>query len=283
MKTWLLTWNPKKWNWPDLGLTARRTRQHVRFADQWSCAQNKSIRPGDRIFLIKLGTEPRGIIGAGQATSKPFWDGPWEGKPNDKQTRYVALEWDSLLDATQNPLSIFLLKKSPLSKMHWSPQASGITISPEIASSLESIWDRHYRRVSKSIPRQLSLKNKVKGHEQIDEELFAFEGTVQNQFVKHRRRESRLRDQKIIDALRAGNLKCEVPGCGFDFERVYGSIGAGFAEVHHRRGLARSGPTKTKLTDLAIVCANCHRMIHRGGKCRHLDTIIPRAKRGKRK
>jgi 5-methylcytosine-specific restriction protein A len=52
--------------------------------------------------------------------------------------------------------------------------------------------------------------------------------------------------------------------CDFDFARVYGELGVGFAECHHLVPLAElPGVRRTRLTDLAIVCANCHRMLHR--------------------
>lgn len=54
--------------------------------------------------------------------------------------------------------------------------------------------------------------------------------------------------------------------CGFDYELVYGDWGAGFAEVHHLVALggAESAVRATNPdTDLAVVCANCHRMLHR--------------------
>ncbi len=57
-------------------------------------------------------------------------------------------------------------------------------------------------------------------------------------------------------------LACE--SCGFDFLEFYGEIGRGFAECHHVVPLADAAFTrKTRLADLAIVCANCHRMLHR--------------------
>lgn len=82
--------------------------------------------------------------------------------------------------------------------------------------------------------------------------------------VQHARRE---RDPKLraakLSSVRAagGQIACEV--CGFDFESRYGDVGAGYIEVHHVRPLHDSGPTKTRLADLALLCANCHRMIHR--------------------
>lgn len=79
---------------------------------------------------------------------------------------------------------------------------------------------------------------------------------------EHRRRE---RNAAIVRAKReqvrlsTGKLECEV--CGFDFSTIYG---IDFCEVHHLRPLAESnGPVETKLDDLAVVCSNCHRVIHR--------------------
>ena len=79
---------------------------------------------------------------------------------------------------------------------------------------------------------------------------------------------SRERRSEIVTAKKAhvvkttGSLKCEV--CEFDFKERYGSIGEGFCEVHHKLPLSSlDEETETKLEDLAILCSNCHRMIHR--------------------
>jgi len=78
-----------------------------------------------------------------------------------------------------------------------------------------------------------------------------------------RERDPKLRRAKIDAVLaRHGRVACEV--CGFDFERTYGTRGARYAECHHVVPLHASGETKTRLADLAVLCANCHRMIHRG-------------------
>jgi hypothetical protein len=113
----------------------------------------------------------------------------------------------------------------------------------------------------------------------IDEpEIAALEGAARMALVRHRKREQSLRDAKISEARKFGNdsLKCEVPGCGFDFKAVYGELGRDYAQVHHLKPLGkRTTPSETILSDLAIVCANCHAMIHRGGKCRPLQNLIP--------
>src|SRR5438105_2747495 len=47
------------------------------------------------------------------------------------------------------------------------------------------------------------------------------------------------------------------------FRNPDGSVGEGFIECHHTRPLSDSGPTRTALKELALVCSNCHRMLHR--------------------
>lgn len=79
-----------------------------------------------------------------------------------------------------------------------------------------------------------------------------------------RERDRRAREQAMrAYRLRTGGTACSI--CSFDFEQVYGEIGVDFAEVHHAGPLAlrpeEGGPTR--LRDLVVVCANCHRMLHR--------------------
>ena len=96
-----------------------------------------------------------------------------------------------------------------------------------------------------------------------DDEEDAPEGAVLTREHRSRERSRRLIQRKKAVVLAAsGRLACE--GCGFDFERTYGELGSGFAECHHTRPVSELKPgQRTRLADLAIVCANCHRMIHR--------------------
>lgn len=59
----------------------------------------------------------------------------------------------------------------------------------------------------------------------------------------------------------AASLDCEI--CGFSFVRVYGNAAGDYCEVHHLLPLSDAEDVaQTRLEDLAIVCANCHRVIH---------------------
>jgi 5-methylcytosine-specific restriction protein A len=75
---------------------------------------------------------------------------------------------------------------------------------------------------------------------------------------------TKAREKKEAVLQKTGCLTCEA--CGFDFFERYGERGYGYIECHHRIPLSESGPTQTRLEDLALVCSNCHRMIHRRRK-----------------
>lgn len=59
-----------------------------------------------------------------------------------------------------------------------------------------------------------------------------------------------------------GKLFCEV--CEFDFQQYYGELGHGYIEGHHTKPVSEMDDNQeTKVEDIALVCANCHRMLHR--------------------
>lgn len=60
-----------------------------------------------------------------------------------------------------------------------------------------------------------------------------------------------------------GKIVCEI--CDFDFEQRYGKRGKDFIEGHHKKPISEFTDTGgiTNIEDIALVCSNCHRMIHR--------------------
>lgn len=91
----------------------------------------------------------------------------------------------------------------------------------------------------------------------------------------HRRKE---RDRKLVKIAkrlfrrRHGALFCEC--CSMDFERTYGDLGRDYIEAHHRVPLSQlEGHTETTPDDLAMLCADCHRMVHRTDDC-SIDEVL---------
>ena len=80
----------------------------------------------------------------------------------------------------------------------------------------------------------------------------------------HREVEYKSRDQRIVtEKKKKSGYICEC--CDFNFRETYGELGKEYIECHHIKPLAdfcKEGE-KVGLEDLAALCANCHRMIHR--------------------
>lgn len=98
-----------------------------------------------------------------------------------------------------------------------------------------------------------------------DEDEGVAEGDIIYRLHKFRERAPGLAAKKRREVLNAtGALCCEV--CDVDFNGTFAGRGVGALEVHHISPIALSKKgRKTKTRDLALVCANCHRMLHRGG------------------
>lgn len=84
-------------------------------------------------------------------------------------------------------------------------------------------------------------------------------------YAKHKRYE---RSAKVVKLAKErfkkkyGRLFCEV--CRFDFHATYGSLGENFIEAHHTVPVCEMlGNSETRPEHLMMLCANCHRMVHR--------------------
>ena len=81
-----------------------------------------------------------------------------------------------------------------------------------------------------------------------------------------------VKEKKLWALDKFGKLQCEV--CEFDFYEVYGEIGKDFIECHHLKPLSEiSRQEIIRIEDLALVCSNCHRMIHRESDILSLDEL----------
>jgi len=93
------------------------------------------------------------------------------------------------------------------------------------------------------------------------------EGFPEGRLIE-RKHKSRERNSKLITEVKADFLKkqkrlyCTV--CDFDFEKKYGERGREFIEAHHTKPVSDMIPgQETKKEDIALVCSNCHRILHK--------------------
>ncbi len=76
------------------------------------------------------------------------------------------------------------------------------------------------------------------------------------------RRSSGIKKEMLADLIKLGrSVVCEA--CGFHYREIYGAD-HDFIEAHHRSPLSSNDVERvTTKADLALLCANCHRAIHR--------------------
>lgn len=88
------------------------------------------------------------------------------------------------------------------------------------------------------------------------------EGKIREENHKRRERNTTQIQKAKTNYIAKNGAVCQV--CGFNFKDVYGNVGADYIEAHHTIPVSEMKEgEKTKVKDLAFVCANCHRMLHR--------------------
>jgi len=244
MATFLLVWNPEQWHWwDDLGDSFERSRRY--WYGDWSTGRNKSIRRGDRVFLSRVGREPRGIVASGYATTAVYPDRHWQDQRRKAGVKglYIDVKFETLLNPSREAiLDRSVLDQGVLRSMNWSPRVSGVQIPAPIAAALERAWSRF---LSRGVPpRPVAEPRAIEGLR-----------TETTSYVRGRSRE--LRDLALQDSRGI----CEA--CCVNFGRVLAGKGVRVLQVHHRKQLAAAdSPRLTRLSDLAVLCANCHMLVH---------------------
>jgi 5-methylcytosine-specific restriction protein A len=224
--TYLLTWNPDRWRWTEeevqediANLEELGPEEYQRVqGSNWSIGTNyRRIRPGDRLFLTRLGREPRGIFAFGYAVSYPYQYPHWDQEEGHRAW-YVDVYWDTLLNP-YDPRSMLLRDELEFisAEQRWSPIASGEEINDEVAAKLEAEWQR---LTGASSPLDTSSAD-------ADDAMTLPEGAVRQTSVTRYERNQAARRLCI----KHHGVSCTV--CGFNFEKVYGEVGQGYIEVHH--------------------------------------------------
>ena len=135
--TFLFSWNPIKFSWPEIGEHCELVRKGEKVEDSWTCASHKKIKIGDRAFVSMVGAEPRGIFASGSVSSLPFLS---KNRKGNRAYR-VLINFDVLLDSNKESiLTLDILNMGRMEKQVWTPQASGISIKSELVEELELLW-----------------------------------------------------------------------------------------------------------------------------------------------
>jgi 5-methylcytosine-specific restriction protein A len=262
MPTYLLTWNPEKWNWKDLAKESKSVKEGKGKKGRWSCGNTKKIIKGDRFFLLKQGKLlPKGIFASGFITKSVFEELHWneDSANKGKSTLYVGIKFDTLLNPDTDEIldRDLLIRDEVFSKVNWNTQGSGIEIKPEIALELEEVWQN------------FSKEKDFSFSEEIEEINSFYEGAIKQITVNAYERNTEAR-RKCIEHY---GTDCFI--CGFNFGKTYGEVVEGFIHVHHLYPLSEIGETYkiNPVKDLRPVCPNCHAVIHKNRSAYSIEAV----------
>ena len=140
MATHLFAFNPKLWSWPSLADDIRTLARRGHFDTEWSCGRFRAIEPGSRAFMVRLGVEPKGLIGSGVVMTAPAERDHWieSKRAAGALARSVVLRLDRLFEM---PLITFdELDVPPWRRFRWGVRASGTRLPSTLADALEPWW-----------------------------------------------------------------------------------------------------------------------------------------------
>ena len=207
MSTYLIKWNPNKWNWKMLVHDVEQVCCKGFIDDRWSCGNTKRISRGDRVFLMKTGVAPRGIMASGIVTEGSHMATHWDpSRPNDTAL-CIGVRFDALLDPERDGiLAVEQLQTKYLAVYRWHLQSGGITIPPPAAAELEVAWSAF---LTSQGQQPISLADEVTTPERF------FEGATRKISVNIYERNPAAREKCI----KHYGWCCSV--CNFNFEQVF--------------------------------------------------------------
>jgi 5-methylcytosine-specific restriction enzyme A len=248
MPTYLLTWNPRRWAWKDFDEEYESLRTEGFLDDSWNFHLNRRrVKEGDRVFVLRQGVDPKGVVASGYVTSEAYKDVHFSDRR--KMAWYVDVRFDVMLKPIGEILPRSSLEHGILAGVYWDIQGSGMSLDPEASSELEERWTAHLE--------SLGMRPHMELEEAVGEGHY-WEGTLRRVRVNAYERDPRARAACIAHYGSA----CSI--CGFDFGEAYGDPAKGIIHVHHLRQLSKIGKgyRVDPIADLRPVCPNCHAVIH---------------------
>lgn len=97
--------------------------------------RRQGIVPGDRGLIVKVGREPRGLVGACIITSEIYLGPHWNPEARSVETGYVDIEMREVIDL-EDPVTLDELR-TVAPHVLWTPRQSGTRV-PDIEA--ETVW-----------------------------------------------------------------------------------------------------------------------------------------------
>jgi hypothetical protein len=152
---YLFTWNPTRFPFPKLDRHVRRIEEKGSTAFRWSTGNRTDVSPGTRVFLLRQGAEPRGLVGVGEikgaVVKGPHWDA--RERKKGEESRLVEVLWTAL--AREPFLDLPRLVQETGDSTVWSTRSGGIELERAVALRLEEVWPSAWARHAHRLPQEV--------------------------------------------------------------------------------------------------------------------------------
>jgi putative restriction endonuclease len=132
----LITWKPDGWPYSNLQQLVEKFEKAREAKEFWRFAAHRKVKVGDRIYLYKQGSAPRGVFGVGRSVGGAMRNPNAGPKQRDWQLPVV---FDLIVDPYKEMLVADVeLLKMLAPKNQWSNQSSGISLNADIARAIDA-------------------------------------------------------------------------------------------------------------------------------------------------
>lgn len=147
-----------------------------------------------------------------------------------------------------------------------------------VSKTDRQVWEKYGSQpaIVRDLANAITASMKAILPEKIPEEIEELpEGRLLTAIHIRRERNPKVR-KMLLDSHRANGLRCEI--CDLSRPSIKADLEEALFEAHHIVPLAKAGERKTKLSDLSLLCACCHRAIHRAMILEQRWLTIPEAR-----
>lgn len=140
--TYLVSWNPTRWDWLSFAEDRVATIAGGTVTRRWRTGSKKP-KVDDRVYLLRTGHDPRGVMARGRVAKAPYSDTHWDEvkAQSGETTDFIDVEFEDIRDPALDAFVPLYTLTSKIAGQEWSPKSSGIIIKPAAARALARLWD----------------------------------------------------------------------------------------------------------------------------------------------
>ena len=169
----IFTWNPKKSRWTaeeykEACLKVKNGEKYL--IRDWKCGRKNEIEEETEVFIIKVGEEPKGIIGHGHIKKVP------DKKNEEDKKWWVDIEFDKLLDYENEKILKTEDLIDKLSEQNWETgiENPGTKIKETVVPRLRKMWNKLINGEEYSKEPDYGDEEKIMGKKEFDKNIIFY-------------------------------------------------------------------------------------------------------------